>query len=395
MRVEAAQAPSNNSASKPRAVSLFTVTGCLSVLLACGGGGGSSAAGPQAPPPPPAPPPGDFSLIGTAEVADPTDLWLHGEVAYVGSRTGSSRRPASRSPVQAFDVRDPAAPRITANIEVDAAKTNDVKVSKDGGLLVVTHEGSSDGRNGITLFELTDPRRPSAITRFTDGLSFGVHNVWIDGNRIYAVTEEEAPAGGIRIIDASDPAAPELLASYYGGSSFTHDVHVVDGLAFVAHWDLGLVILDVGAGVAGGSPEDPVAIGRHRVFGAIHSALYWPETGYVFLTEEQPPGRLYVVDARDLRNPTHVASAQLPGGWAHNVALDETRQVLYVAWSERGLVALDVSGELAGDLVAGGRMLGETRTLLFSFGVQVHEELIYVTAGRGGSGQLQVYEPLF
>lgn len=40
-------------------------------------------------------------------------------------------------------------------------------------------------------------------------------------------------------------------------------------------------------------------------------------------------------------------------------------------------------------------MLGETETLVFSFGVQCDEGLVHVTAGRGGSGQLQIYEPLF
>ena len=33
-----------------------------------------------------------------------------------------------------------------------------------------------------------------------------------------------------------------------------HDVYVRDGLAFLSHWDAGLIILDVGNGMAGGSP---------------------------------------------------------------------------------------------------------------------------------------------
>lgn len=145
----------------------FAVTGCLGVLLASGVSGGSDTAGPRATLPDP--PSSDFSLIGTAEIPDPTDLWLHGDVVYVGSRTG-----ASPSPVQVFDISDPETPRLTATIELDAEKTNDVKISEDGSLAVVTHEGSSDGLNGITLLDPNDPRHPTTIGRVTDALSYGV-----------------------------------------------------------------------------------------------------------------------------------------------------------------------------------------------------------------------------
>ncbi len=369
---------------------------CL--LVACGGGGGGGSPAPAAaptPPPPSAPPSSDFSLIGQVGTLGTADLWLHGDVVYTGSRSG-----INPSTVQVFDTSDPSALRLTSAIQVNAADTNDVKISEDGSLAVITHGQSNDGLHGITLLDLADPAQPTVITRYTEELSlgFGVHNVWIDGSVLYAMMDVGHSGDsmvGMRIIDISDPAAPQLITTYYGGSSLIHDVHVVNGLAFVAHWDLGLIILDVGNGMAGGSPANPVELGRDSSAGLIHSVLYWPETGYVFLTQERAPGLLIVVDARDLQNPSQVATAQLAGYFPHNVALDKTRQILYVAWLDRGLVAVDVGGVLSGDLFAQGRLLGETRTLGFSYGVQFHKGLVWVTAGSVGSRQLQVYEPTF
>jgi len=369
---------------------------CL--LAACGGGGGGGYVAS-------APPPSDFSLIGRAQISDPTDLWLHGDVAYVGGNTG-----LSPSPVQIFDISDPSAPQLTSTIEVDATQVRDVKISADGSLAVIGHGGEDAGLHGITLLDLADPARPTVITRFTEDLSVGggVENLWIDGNILYVMMHVHGqfdegfvdPEAAMRIIDISDPAAPQLITTYYGGSSIIDDVHVVDGLAFVGHGYLGLIILDVGNGMAGGSPENPVEIGRESSAGMrLGSPLYWPETGYAFLegfTGLQDTGQLIVVDARDLQNPRQVATAQFqdlvfPVGFA----LDKTRQILYVSWTDRGLVAVDVGGVLSGDLFAQGRLLGQIRTLIHASGVQFHEGLVWVTAGRIGSGELQVYEPLF
>ncbi len=393
-----------------RSISKIIVLVAWAVLMAaCGGGGGgtSPVSTSPPPPPPPPPPPSDFSLIGQVEVPDPTDLWLHGDVVYVGSNLG-----VSPSPVQVFDISDPSAPQLTSTIEVDARKTN-VKISADGSLAVIGHGGddqSNDGLYEITLLDLADPAQPTVITRFTGELSFvsGVQSVWIDGSVLNVMMQahgqfDEAfvhPEAAMRIIDISDPAAPQLITTYYGGSSIIWDVHVVNGLAFVGHGYHGLIILDVGNGMAGGSPANPVEIGRESSAGIrFGSPLYWPETGYVFLegfTGTQDPGQLIVVDARDLQNPRQVATAQLRAfEFPQRFALDKTRQILYGAWSDRGLVAVDVGGVLSGDLFAQGRLLGETSTQGFSLGVQFHKGLIWVTTGSGGSAQLQVYEPTF
>lgn len=131
-----------------------------------------------------------------------------------------------------------------------------------------------------------------------------------------------------------------------------------DGLAFLSHWDAGLIILDVGNGMSGGSPESPVEVGRIQMEGGnTHNAWYWPAGGYVFVGEESfsRPGVMHVVDVSDLRNPKEVATYAVAGQTPHNFWMDGDRAILYLAWYEKGLRVLDVSGELMGDFGQQGR----------------------------------------
>jgi hypothetical protein len=257
---------------------------------------------------------------------------------------------------------------------------NDVKLRADGTLAVITHEGSSDGLNGITLLDLVDPAHPTEITRFTSGLESGVHNVWIEGDYLYVAVD--GLGKGLRILDISDPANPTTAATYYAGTSILHDVYVRDGLAFLSHWNAGLVILDVGNGVAGGTPNGPVEVSRLQLSGETHNAWYWPATGYVFVGEEDfgTPGIMHVVDASDLRNPIQVATFRVVGQTPpHNFWLDEDRAILYAAWYEKGLRAVDVSGVLLGELDRQGREIADIRTGVRTWAPQLHGGLVYLS----------------
>jgi hypothetical protein len=339
---------------------------------------------------------GTMSVVGRSALPNEgtTDLWVSGTTAYTVTRGRFLNGETFRgNAMHTWDVTDPAAPVLTATIRVDASTVNDVKVSADGELGVITHEGSGDKLNGITLLDLSDPKDPQVITRFTEELTWGVHNVWIEGDYVYAAAKNGGgETRGLRVIDVSTPAQPRLVAMYYGGGSFIHDVYVREGLAFLSHWDLGLVILDVGNGIAGGSPESPVEVSRIPLGGNTHNAWYWPETGYVFVGEEDfnKPGVLHVVDASDLTRPVEVATYGFGSFAPHNVWLDEAAAILYVGWYGSGVLALDVSGELWGSLALQGRLI--TRSLYnglgcgafkpdctMSWAPQFHDGLVYVS----------------
>jgi len=308
---------------------------------------------------------GGFTIVGHGAVADryTSDLWLSGTFAYTGtwgSRTGPSGT-LSGNRMYAWDVGNPASPALVDSLVVDARTVNDVKIRSDGRLAVITHEASNDGQNGVTVVDLSTPSRPRAVARFTQGLESGVHNTWIEGNYVYLVVD--GVGSGLRVLDVTNPSQPRVVASYYAGSSFLHDVYVRDGLAFLSHWDAGLVILDVGNGIAGGSPAHPVEVSRVATAGGdTHNAWYWPAAGYVFVGEEDfsTPGVMHVVDVRDLHRPREVATFAVFGDTPHNFWLDEAHGILYLAWYSNGLRALDVSGELLGALDRQGREIGSS-----------------------------------
>ena len=90
------------------------------------------------------------------------------------------------------------------------------------------------------------------------------------------------------------------------------------------------------------------------------------EKRYVFLGQEGPGvigsasrGDIYVVDVSDLAHPQQVASFGLAGAGTHNFWMDEAAQVLYAAYYNGGVVAIDVSGTLSGDLAS--RLIAQVR----------------------------------
>lgn len=302
-------------------------------------------------------------LAGKGAVDDryTSDLWVHGDYAYTG--TWGMRAELAGNLLYAWTLDAEGMPTLSDSIVVDARTVNDVKIRADGRLGVLTHEGDPEGVNGVTFFDLSDPAHPQIISRFTEGLADGVHNAWLEGD--YAYLALDPYNSGLRILDVSDPAAPRLVASFWAGESLLHDVYVRDGLAFLSHWDAGLVILDVGNGMAGGSPANPVEVSRLRDLGGqTHNVWYWPDAGYAFVGEEQfgyslgPSGILHVVDLSDLIRPREVATYEVEGASSHNYWLDEDTGTLYLAWYERGMRSLDVNGELMGQLELQGREAG-------------------------------------
>ncbi len=148
-----------------------------------------------------------------------------------------------------------------------------------------------------------------------------------------------------------------------------HDTFVRDGIAFLCAWNTGVIIMDVGNGVKGGSPTHPVEISRFVTGGApgvsdpsVHNAWWFQnpvthEKKYLFIGQEGPgnigessSGNIHVLDISDLAHPQEVAFFHLDGAGTHNFWMDEGRQVLYAAYYNAGVVALDVSGTLLGDL---------------------------------------------
>ena len=340
----------------------------------------------------------EVELIGHAPVRNvsTSDLWVWEGVdgrdyAITGTHSGHGS-------TYWWDVTDPANPVLTDSLIVDARTTNDVKVSEDGELCVISREGASNRRNGIVIVDCTDPRNIEIISTYDDELTGGVHNLFIHDDHVYAVNN------GVRfdVIDIADPANPHRVGRFELDTPghAIHDIWIVDGIAYTSNWNDGVVVIDVGGGDKGGSPENPVEIARFRdIGGATHAAFpYQSPTGkfYIFMGDEigapafdgQEDGRtpefmsgyIHVVDFTDPENPEEVARYEIPEAGSHNMWIDDDR--LYAAFYQGGLRVLDISGELKGNLYHQGREIavyksydpdGVVANAPFTWGPQIHK----------------------
>jgi hypothetical protein len=318
-----------------------------------------------------------------------------------------------------YDISDPANPKLTDTIKVDARLVNDIMTTADGKILVISREGASNRKNGIAFYDTSDPAHPKLISEYTATVTGGVHSAFVHDHYVYLTDDA---TGSMRVIDFADVKNPKEVGRWQTehpmvstvrtkegdqvAGRYLHDLQVKDGLAYLAYWHDGLVILDVGAGLKGGSPENPKLVSQLRFN---HNELYgngwlagthsvFRYRNYVFVGDEVFPGIfdikspkrfpirgiIHVVDVSDINNPRKVAEYPVPEGAAHNMWVEN--DVMYVGYYSGGGRVVDVSGELRGDLYQQGREIARIWTgdvnayrpnLPFTWGAQPHNGLIY------------------
>ncbi|MBB4062008.1 hypothetical protein GGP80_000006 [Salinibacter ruber] len=275
-----------------------------------------------------------------------------------------------------WDVTDPSDITPVDTVTVDARTVNDVKVSDDGRTCIISREGASDRKNGMVILDCSDPTDVSIITEYTNRLTGGVHNLFIYEDHVYALSNGRR----YEIINIEDRANPTRVTDFEletPGHSI-HDVWVDDGIAYSSNWDDGVVMVDVGNGVKGGSPSNPVEIGRYAYpSGWNHAAFPYDdaETGKDWVvagdeafpnglnTENEPTipaGWLHFVDVTDPETPSEEARYRVPEAGSHNFWVDG--DTLYVAYYNAGLRVVDLSGDLKGNLYEQGREIAHFKS---------------------------------
>jgi hypothetical protein len=331
--------------------------------------------------------------VPTAHTAD---IWVFEDVAYLGTFMDDKLR--------VYDISDPASPVLTDSIQVDARRINDVMANPGSDFAIMTREGAANRINGFVILDTSDPKHPRIAGEYTATVSGGVHTTWIVDDLVYATHNG---TGDMRIIDVSDRANPREVGRWgvEHQNRVLHDIFIKDGVAYLSYWDDGLVMLDLGGAGKGGTPTNPVFISRiNYPEGNTHTAWRWKN--YVFVGDEIFPtnwnmdrpiaarGFIHVIDVTDIENPVEVAKYEVPEAGAHNIWIDEDEEVLYIAYYQAGLRALDVSGELRGDLYAQGREIDRFLTTAsegvvlpnvpFAGTVMLHDGLIYTVDFNSG-----------
>ena len=288
----------------------------------------------------------------TAEVA------ARGTTAYT---TTWGTRSAAGNKIDIWDASGSTPVLVDSVIVAGATTLGDVAVSDDGKLLVVATERSG---GSIVVYDLGDARHPRQLSRFTNqDTDPGVHTAEIGrvNGKLYAFLSID-PVGSIHaklvIVDLSDPANPQQVYSKVAGNPYVHDTFLRDGLLFVALWDDGMEIWDVGGCGNGATPAAPRVLGNvHTVGGQVHNIWWYHDaTGgkrFAFVGQEGPGsigsssvGDIHVVDLSDPTAPKEVAFYHVDGAGTHNFSVDEANGVLYAAYYNGGVRAIDVRGDL-------------------------------------------------
>ena len=332
----------------------------------------------------------DIQLVGYGLVSNvkTSDLWIWPGIGkHKGKDFAVTGTWGANGEAYFWDVTDPANMVIIDTVTVDARTVNDVKISEDGRVGVITREGASDRKNGFVILDVSDPYNVTISAAYNDDMTGGVHNVFIYENHVYAVNNGRK----YDIINIDDPKKPFRVGVYEldtPGHSI-HDVWIEDGIAYSSNWADGVHAVDVGglkfdetdrsskrfnpllAKAGQGSPSNPIHLADLKdPNGHNHAAFPFKsqstEKFYIVGGDEwfpwrypgkprpyQPRGGFHFLDFTDIENPKEEAVYTITEAGSHNHWIQG--DTLIAAYYNAGLRIVDISGDLLGDLYRQGR----------------------------------------
>ena len=333
----------------------------------------------------------DIELIGFGLVSNvyTSDLWIWPGIGkHEGKDFAVTGTWGSNGEAYFWDVTDPANMKIIDTVTVDARTVNDVKISEDGRVGVMTREGASDRKNGFVILDVSDPYNVTISAAYNDDMTGGVHNAFIYENHVYAVNNGRK----YDIINIDNPKKPFRVGVYELDSPghSIHDVWIEDGIAYSSNWADGVVAVDIGAkqhkesdrsksrfnpllAKAGkGSPSNPQTLAEMKdPTGRNHAAFpYLSEsTGKFYIVggdenfpwgvmatknkPSNPRGAYHFLDFTDPENPVEEAIYEVPEAGSHNLWI--YGDMLLAGNYQGGLRVVDISGDLLGDIYKQGR----------------------------------------
>ncbi len=368
----------------------------------------------------------NVKLVGHGLISDVLtgDLWVWAGVGkHEGKDFAVTGAWGSNGEAYFWDVTNPDSMLIIDTVTVDARTVNDVKISEDGRVGVITREGASNRKNGFVILDVSDPYNVEILSTFNDDMTGGVHNTFIYENHVYAVNNGRK----YDVINIEDPKNPFRVGTYELDTPGhgVHDVWVIDGLAYSSNWADGVHVVDVGgvkqeetnrsrnqynpflAKAGQGGPGNPVKLGsmadrnghNHAAFPFISQST---DNFYIITGDEWAKsipgeegsvyqGGFHFVDFTDTKNPVETAVYQVPEVGSHNHWVHG--DTLFAGYYYGGIRIVDISGELMGDLYAQGREIaffmsidseGHVPNKANVWGTMPYKDLIYFSDMNSG-----------
>jgi len=339
----------------------------------------------------------EVELIGHGLISNvyTSDLWIWPGIGeHEGKDFAVTGTWGANGEAYFWDISDPSNMKIIDTVTVDARTVNDVKISEDGRVGVISREGASNRKNGFVILDVSDPYNVEILSTFNDDMTGGVHNTFIYENHVFAVNNGRK----YDIINIQDPKNPFRVGVYElntPGHSI-HDVWVEDGIAYSSNWADGVHAVDVGGlkfseknqkkikfnplllKAGKGSPSNPVPLANMvDPNGHNHAAFPFKSQSsdkfYIIGGDEwfpwryqnkprpyQPRGGFHFLDFTDINNPKEEAVYTITEAGSHNHWIEG--DTLYAAYYNGGLRIVDISGELLGDLYRQGREIAFYQT---------------------------------
>jgi hypothetical protein len=260
-----------------------------------------------------------------------------------------------------FSVTAPPAPAVTS--------VSPASIAYGGAAFPLTVTGS--GFTAASVVHINGVARPTTFVSATSlTATIGSADITTIGSASITVANAGIPSNAVQLTISG--GTPSLIKSIPmpTGATYHHDTFVRDGLAFVCAWSKGVLIYDVGNGMRGGSPSNPQLVSQIITDGRVsdlnlpnvHNAWWFknPVTGenrYLFVGQEGPgavatssSGSIHIVDVSNISAPVEVGKISVAGAGVHNFWMDEANQILYAAYYNGGVIKVDVSGTLSGDM---------------------------------------------
>ncbi len=275
---------------------------------------------------------GGLQLLGEAPVArgDAVDVYVAKGHAYVVAVNGV----AGQGGLYVYDVADRTAPRLVKSVFFPGDSYWNGVWAKDDALYVASNN------RGLLVFDIANPADPQLLRALPGAGYIDVHTVFVDGNRLYAMSPSH---GEVLIFDVTDARQPVLLNRHMvpgaSFSAFPHDAFAQDGRLYVNHWRLGFQMLDVSDALN----VRPVGEYRYpRSTSHTSRVRRYGERLIAFEGGEDWGAHLRVLDITDPAQVKLIGEYRLrPGVSIHNMELKGDR--LYLAHYQDGVRVLDVS----------------------------------------------------